>query len=93
MKHQIAHKNKICDYDISTQMRPSFIGAGLNGLIMLIVFVYAFMYWSKMNNYEQIIIISLIGIQLGIHALLHHMEEIYYDYNPLENKWNHIKTQ
>jgi len=32
--------------------------------------------------------ILLISIAFGIHALLHHYEEIYYNFNPLNGKWH-----
>jgi len=71
----------------TTNMRPSFIASGINGSIMLVVTILTIIYWGQLSDYEKIIIMSLLGIQIGIHALLHHVEEIYYNYNPLEGKW------
>jgi hypothetical protein len=68
-------------------MRPSLIGASINGLLILIILVYTVVFRSTMSNYERIILMSLMSIQIGIHSLLHHIEEIKYDFNPLEGKW------
>lgn len=68
-------------------MRPSFIGACLNGLLMTAVIVYVIMYWGTLGDYERMVMMSIIAILLGIHAILHHIEEIQYDFNPLEGKW------
>lgn len=68
-------------------MRPSFLAAGINGLTMLIVIILVVIYWKSLSDYERIIVMSLLSLQIGIHALLHHMEEIHYNYNPLEGKW------
>ena len=54
---------------------------------MELVIIYSMYYWGSFGNYEKTILLSLIGMQIGIHAILHHVEEIYYDFNPLENKW------
>lgn len=70
-------------------MRPSFIGACINGLLMTVVIIYTIYYWSTLGNYEQIVLMSLIAILMGIHAFLHHIEEIYYNFNPLEGKWKY----
>lgn len=67
-------------------MRPSFIGAGINGLLMVVVIVLTIIYWHTMDSYQRIILMSVISIQIGIHAILHHFEEVLYGYNPLENK-------
>jgi hypothetical protein len=72
-------------------MRPSFIGQAFNGLLMLATLIYAFVYWKVLSNYEQIVVISLLSIQIGLHSVLHHIEEIYYNFNPLEGKWGNSK--
>ena len=69
------------------QMRPSFIGGSINGILMTIVLIYAIVHWSILDSYQKIIVMSLLAIQIGLHALLHHMEEVVHDFNPLENKW------
>jgi hypothetical protein len=73
-------------------MRPSFIAAGINGVLMLIVIVSIISYWGELSNYEKMVLMSLLAIQIGLHALLHHVEEIYYHFNPLENQWNYDKA-
>lgn len=68
-------------------MRPSFIASMFNGLLMLVVLIYTVIYWKELSNYERIVIMSLIALQIGLHGLLHHIEEISYDWNPLEGRW------
>ena len=67
-------------------MRPSFIGGMINGLLMVVVIVMTVMYWTQLSDYQRIIIMALLGLLIGVHALLHHIEEIYYHFNPLERK-------
>jgi hypothetical protein len=74
-------------------MRPSFIAAGVNGFLMLCVVIYVVFSWKELGNYERMILMSLIALQIGIHALLHHVEEIFYGFNPLENQWDHGKLK
>lgn len=67
-------------------MRPSFIGGMINGLLMVVVIAMTVMYWTQLSDYQRIIIMSLLGLLIGVHALLHHIEEIYYHFNPLERQ-------
>jgi hypothetical protein len=32
----------------------------------------------------------LFAMQIGLRGILHHFEEIYYYFNPLENKWKYV---
>ena len=66
-------------------MRPSFIGSSINGLLMFVVVILTIIYWRDMDSYQRIILMSVISLQMGIHAILHHFEEVLYDYNPLKN--------
>ena len=72
-------------------MRPSFIGAMLNGLLMMVIIVLTIANWQSLDQYQKIMSMSAIGLLLGVHAVLHHFEEIYYGYNPLEDHWKHDK--
>uniref|UniRef100_A0A6C0BLM1 Fatty acid desaturase n=1 Tax=viral metagenome TaxID=1070528 RepID=A0A6C0BLM1_9ZZZZ len=73
-------------------MRPSYLAAGMNGVLMAGVVILALIYWSIMDGYQKVMVISLISVQLGVHAILHHIEEIYYDFNPLEGKWSPLSV-
>lgn len=68
-------------------MRPSFIGHAINGFLILVALILF------LQNYKTLTIESLIefallfSIAFGIHAITHHYEEIYYDFNPFAGKW------
>jgi hypothetical protein len=68
-------------------MRPSFITHIINGLLSFIALILYLSNYQKINIENTLIIILLLSIAFGIHGILHHYEEIYYDFNPLENKW------
>lgn len=72
-------------------MRPSFIASGVNGSLMMVVIICLVIYWKKFSNYERLILMSLVAVMIGIHAMLHHVEEIYYGFNPLEGRWDHTQ--
>ena len=69
-------------------MKPSFIGGAINGLLMMIVIIYVIVFWGTLGNYERIVLMSLIAILIGIDAIIHGMQEVFYDFNPLEGKWS-----
>ena len=68
-------------------MRPSFIGAGFAGTLMFIaslLFLYSyFVNKTPISSYELSSALTLASITVGIHALHHYIEEIYYGWNPL----------
>jgi hypothetical protein len=69
-------------------MRPSIIGQFINGILILFA-TYLIIFNSKKFDdvYKTIIIVLLLSISIGIHTILHHIEEINYDFNPLVGKW------
>lgn len=74
-------------------MRPSLIAGSINGFLMFIVIIMTIMYWRTWNNYSRTIVMSLLSLQIGLHALLHHVEEIYYNFNPLEDLTKQISVE
>jgi hypothetical protein len=70
-------------------MRPSFIAGGINGLLMMVVIIMTIMYWGQLDPYQRTILMSLIALLIGLHAILHHIEEIYYHFNPLEGNYGY----
>jgi hypothetical protein len=68
-------------------MRPSFLGHAINGLLLVVATIMLYCQSHLVTKAEFIIIIALLSIAYGVHSLLHHYEEIYYNFNPLENKW------
>jgi hypothetical protein len=65
------------------------MASGISGMLLfvaLIVFIININEFTK-NPYTFIMILSTLGIGFGIHGLSHNLFEIYYDFNPLENKW------
>jgi hypothetical protein len=67
-------------------MRPSFLAHIINGVIAFIAtFMFIFNY-GTFETKDKIIILSLLSIAWGMHAILHHFEEIYYGFNPLKGQ-------
>jgi hypothetical protein len=66
-------------------MTPSMNGLILTGfliLIMVIIFVKNYSQFGKLNYYQQITILSLLTLAIGIHSILHLGGEIFYGVNP-----------
>jgi hypothetical protein len=74
-------------------MRPSFLGHVLNGITLFIAIIYFYIQRDKLSTENIIIIITLLSIAIGIHSMLHHVEEIVYGFNPLEGQYNFRKIQ
>lgn len=74
-------------------MRPSFIGHIINGLLMMIATIMLYCNSETISRTEMIQIIALLSIAYGIHSILHHYEELHYNFNPLENKWGNKKIK
>jgi len=67
-------------------MRPSFITQIFSGIFILISLFFLTKYKFD-DPFKNIIILLGFSIALGIHGLQHSVEEIYYDFNPLDGKW------
>lgn len=67
-------------------MRPSFLANIFSGILILISFIILFKY-NFTDVYKNMILLLAFSIALGIHGIQHSIEEIYYDFNPLANKW------
>jgi hypothetical protein len=74
-------------------MRPSFIGHAVNGLLMMVATIMLYCNSDAISRAEMIQIIALLSIAYGIHSILHHYEELYYNFNPLENKWSYTNKK
>lgn len=68
-------------------MRPSFLAHIANGFLIFISVILYLSNSAKINIENTLVILLLLSITFGIHGILHHYEEIYYNFNPLENKW------
>ena len=72
-------------------MRPSFLAAGISGLLILLVIIILIQLFNKseLNLYSQSTLqtLLLLSIALGVHGLQHANEEVNYDFNPLVGKW------
>ncbi len=66
-------------------MTPSMNGLILTGflmLIMVIIFAKNYSQFGKLNYYQQITLLSLLTLAIGIHSILHLGAEIFYGVNP-----------
>lgn len=68
-------------------MRPSFVGHVINGILAFIGTILFLKYYETFTSEQLVSLVLLLSIAYGVHAILHHYEEIYYDFNPYNNKW------
>ena len=70
-------------------MRPSFIASLLSGLIIFVATILFIVNIQTLyvNTPKFIELLILLGIAFGVHGISHYYEEIYFDFNPLTNKW------
>ena len=68
-------------------MRPSFIGACLNGLFLAIAVIMIIVNYRSVSKEMLILFVLLLSIACEVHAITHYYEEVYYHFNPLRNKW------
>ena len=65
---------------------PSFYAHIINGILLLVAIVYAFMHSSKLrslDSHHTLFLILLFGIAIGVHGLSHLGLETNYGFNPL----------
>ncbi len=71
-------------------MRPSFIYHQIHvafTVIAMIFIVIVLFKDYKTTDYSTIaILLLLVGIACGVHAIIHFFEEIYFDFNPMIGK-------
>lgn len=70
-------------------MYPSFVASGLSGLLLFIALILFMINIKQINEnpYKLILVLCALGIGFGIHGISHNFLEIYYNFNPFENKW------
>jgi hypothetical protein len=66
-------------------MRASVLISTLSGIIILYVFVVFLS--LQVNSAEKLKILLLLSIALGIHAIQHSTDELFYDFNPFVGKF------
>ena len=73
---------------MSILRKPSFWANVIQGFLILLLLIMIWIWWKDIKSkYERIIIISLLGLVIGVHGLLHLGLEKTYHWNPLEGKW------
>lgn len=68
-------------------MRPSIVISALSGIIILYVFFTFVSLLPSLSAKEKLNFLLLLSIALGIHAIQHSTDELYYDFNPLVGKF------
>ena len=69
-------------------MAPSMNGLLFTGLLLLIIviiFAKNYSQFLKLNYYQQIALLSLLSLAIGVHSMLHLGAEVFYGFNPY--KW------
>jgi len=77
--------------DFRIFIAPSMSALLLTGVLLLsilIIFLFNFNRFFKLNYYQKIIILSLITLAIGIHGVIHLGVESVYGFNPY--KWFNI---
>ena len=70
-------------------MRPSFIYHQIHAVISIIgtiIVLYWLIFGQNRDSYTAAILILLVSLSWGVHALVHFDEEVHYNYNPLIGK-------
>ena len=65
---------------------PSFYAGCINGLLILIIVVVIIRNRKEINTYDsykQLMLLGMIAILIGVHALIHLGMEYVYNWNPL----------
>ena len=66
-------------------MAPSMNGLLFTGILLLIIviiFAKNYSQFIKLNYYQQIALLSLLSLAIGVHSLLHLGAETVYGFNP-----------
>lgn len=64
--------------------RPSFLAFNLQGILLAIIMLLFINNYNSLSKKELLNVLLLFSITVGIHSILHHIEEMYYDFNPLK---------
>lgn len=72
-------------------MRPSFILQIISGFLILYSILLMSQnyktYVEDSDKYKLIMLVFLASITFGVHGITHSIEEIHYNFNPLEGNW------
>ena len=66
-------------------MYPSIITHTLNGIFLVISFIYIIVNYSKLQNldtYRMLVLLLLVSLVFGVHGISHLGLEREYDYSP-----------
>jgi len=64
--------------------RPSFLAFNLQGILLAIIMLLFINNYKSLTKKELMYVLLLFSITVGIHSILHHVEEMYYGFNPLK---------
>lgn len=67
--------------------KPSFYALAFTGILYLFIMIILVKKWNTLNKlepYKLITVLSLIGILIGVHGIIHLGLEKVYNYNPLD---------
>lgn len=68
-------------------MRPSFFGHCITGILLIVTLVIYIINYKSLTVKEHLQFWLLWGILMGVHAILHHFEEVFHGWNPLAGRW------
>lgn len=65
--------------------RPSFLAFNLQGILLAIIVLLFIQNYKSLSKKELMLGLLLFSVTIGIHSVLHHIEEQSYGFNPLKN--------
>jgi hypothetical protein len=65
-------------------LRPSFFAFSLQGILLAIIVLLFIQNYKSLSNKDLILGLLLFSIAVGVHSILHHIEEQSYGFNPLK---------
>lgn len=66
---------------------PSFVGLMMNGLLTFVATIMLIINWNRIRNPYAVILLFLLAISIGIHSILHFLQETK-GFNPLLRLYN-----
>jgi uncharacterized membrane protein len=64
--------------------RPSFLAFNLQGILLAIIVLLFIQNYKSLSKKDLMLGLLLFSIAVGVHSILHHIEEQTYGFNPLK---------
>lgn len=71
-------------------MQQSFISVGIGALLTILFIIWLIIKWKTMSDFERLVVLILICTFIAINVIIYYVIDIYYNVNPLIEKWKVI---